>query len=473
MSPPASRTLTSTELRRRSLPLQEQLYERVRSAIAAGRINPGERLPASRTLASELGVARGTVEAAYARLAGEGYLLARGAGGTIVSPMLRLDALPPHRGRARAPIHSERVRIRDPLPFQMGLPALDMFPRPLWARLTARAARRLTGAALAYPDPAGLPRLREAIATYLAVSRGVLCEPEQVVITGGYQTAISMLARLLLGSRDSVWLEDPGYFLARQALQVVSKHLVPVPVDDEGIRVDLAVTRAPGARVAVVTPAHQSPLGVALALNRRQKLLAWATASDAWIIEDDYDGEFHYVGRKLPALKSLDTADRVIYAGSFSKTLFPSLRLGYIVVPMSLLRNVIDTMCATHHGMQALGQMVAADFIAEGHFARHLKRMRGLYAARREALASALVESFGNRIKLVLQPGGMHLIVRFCDRIVDTELVRRSLAHRLAPTALSTHYIGRMRDHGLLLSFTNIPEAQAARYAKALLQAVA
>jgi GntR family transcriptional regulator/MocR family aminotransferase len=172
-------------------------------------------------------------------------------------------------------------------------------------------------------------------------------------------------------------------------------------------------------------------------------------------------------------LKSLDTADRVIYAGSFSKTLFPSLRLGYIVVPTSLVRNVIDTMCATHHGMQVLGQMVAADFIAEGHFARHLKRMRGLYAARREALASALVETFGNRIKLVLQPGGMHLIVRFCDRIVDTELVRRSLAHRLAPTALSTHYIGRMRDHGLLLSLTNIPEAQAVRHAKALLQAVA
>jgi GntR family transcriptional regulator/MocR family aminotransferase len=329
-----------------------------------------------------------------------------------------------------------------------------------------RRGARLSG-------PGGLPRLREAIASYLAVSRGVLCEPEQVVITGGYQTAISMLARLLLGSRESVWLEDPGYFLARQALQVVSKHVVPVPVDDDGICIDLAVARAPGARVAVVTPAHQSPLGVALALNRRQKLLAWATASDAWIIEDDYDGEFHYVGRKLPALKSLDTADRVIYAGSFSKTLFPSLRLGYIVVPTSLLRNVIDTMCATHHGMQALGQMVAADFIAEGHFARHLKRMRGLYAARREALASALVESFGNRIKLVLQPGGMHLIVRFCDRIVDTELVRRSLAHRLAPTALSTHYIGRMRDHGLLLSFTNIPEAQAARHAKALLQAVA
>ena len=472
MAPAASRTLASIRLARRSLPLQEQLYQRVRTAIARGRLVPGERLPASRTLASELGVARGTVDAAYARLAGEGYLLARGPAGTIVSPALRLAPHPPRPARATAPERPARP-LAQPLPFQLGLPALDLFPRTLWARLTARAAKRLGGAALAYPDPAGLPGLRAALASYLAVSRGVACEPRQVMITGGYQPAINLLARLLLRPGDRVWFEEPGYFLARHALEAAAARIVPVPVDADGMAVDLAQRRAPDATLAVVTPAHQAPLGVALSLARRQALLVRAAAAGAWIIEDDYDSEFHYVGRTLPALKSLDAADRVIYAGSFSKTLFPGLRLGYLVVPLSLVPAVAEAMRTTGHGQSALAQMVVADFLSGGHFARHLRRMRGHYASRRAALAGALAEAFGDRMALVLRPGGLHLLARFPAGGSDAALVRRALAQGLAPTALSAHYAGRPRDHGLLLGFTNIPEAQAARSAAALRRALA
>lgn len=452
--------------------LQEQLYRRVRRAIAEGQLAPGERLPATRTLAGQLGIARGTVDAAYSRLIGEGYLVARRPAGTIVSPALRVEARGSRSAPAMAAVRPARTAPVQPRLFQMGLPALDMFPRTLWARLTARAARRLGGAALAYPDPAGLSGLREALVAYLAVSRGVLCEPAHVIITGGYQPAVSLLARLLLRPNDKAWFEEPGYFLARRALEAAAARLVPVPVDGEGLCVDHAIERAPDARLAVVTPAHQSPLGVALALARRQALLGWAAERGAWIVEDDYDSEFHYVGRKLPALKSLDAADRVIYAGSFSKTLFPSLRLGYLVVPRALVGAVTEAMRATAHGEQVLGQMVVADFIAEGHFARHLKRMRGLYAARRDAFATALADAFQERIALALQPGGLHVLARFPGGGADSELLRRALAHDLAPTALSDQYIGRARDHGLLLGFTNVAEDRARAAAQALRRAL-
>lgn len=471
MRRPAKR-LVSAPLARSALPLQEQLYRRIRAVIATRQLTPGEKLPSVRTLASELGVARGTVDATYARLAGEGYLLSRGPAGTIVSPELQVDALPARAVRDTLKLAPEEDSGAEPRPFQLGLPALDAFPRALWARLTARAAKRLSGGALAYPAYAGLPDLREAIASYLAVSRGVRCHATQVVVTGGYQDALSLMARLLLQPGDGVWFEEPGYFLARHALETASAQVLPIPVDDQGLDVEFAQEKAPRARLAVVTPAHQSVLGVALSLARRQKLLAWASETNAWIVEDDYDGEFHYVGRKLPALKSLDLADRVIYAGSFSKTLFPGLCLGYLVLPHSLIQQVIEAKRATAHGEPVLGQRVVADFLSDGHFGRHLKRMRGLYAARRDALASALRNAFGDRLEMTLRPGGMHLLARFPDTKDDVDLVRRALRHRLLPSALSAQYLGRTNVSGLMLSFTNIPEEQALSRAKALVRAL-
>lgn len=471
--PRPTERLVSAPLVRSALPLQEQLYQRIRTAIAERQLTPGEKLPSVRTLASELGVARGTVDTAYARLAGEGYLLSRGPAGTIVAPDLQIGALPARSARERLQPAPEDESGSEPRPFQLGLPALDAFPRALWARLTARAAKRLSGGAFAYPAYAGLPDLREAVASYLAVSRGVSCQATQVIITSGYQAALSLVARVLLRPGDAVWFEEPGYFLARHALEAVSAELLPIPVDDQGMNVEFAQERAADARLAVITPAHQSVLGVALSLARRQKLLAWAAGTNAWIVEDDYDGEFHYVGRKLPALKSLDLADRVIYAGSFSKTLFPGLCLGYLVMPYSLIQRAIEIRAATSHGDPVLGQRVVADFLSEGHFGRHLKRMRALYAARRAALASALRSTFGDRLDMTVQPGGMHLLARFADHSNDIELVRRTIRHDLLPTALSTQYLRRTRDSGLMLSFTNIAEEQAPTRARALARAIA
>lgn len=456
--------LETEALIRRGLPLQEQIYRRVRAAIADGRLPPGERLPSTRALAGELGVARGTVDAAYARLAGEGYLLPRGSAGTVVSPALRSEL----RTASGEPATMPNERRAAPRPFQMGLPALDAFPRTLWSRLTAQMARRLGAGMLAYPDPAGLPALREAISAYLAVSRGVACRPEQVVVTGGYQAALAFLTRLLLRPGDAAWFEEPGYFKARQVLQAAGVQLVPVAVDDQGMQTELAATRASRARLAVVTPAHQSPLGVALTLARREALLAWAESANAWILEDDYDSEFHYVGRKPPALKSLDVADRVIYAGSFSKTLFPGLRLGYAVLPNALLERAVAALEMERHGEDPLRQMVVAEFMAQGHFARHLKRMRGLYAARQKALADALRGTFGSEVQLSPQRGGMHLLARFPHGGDDVAMMRQASAHGLAPLPLSSQYLGRERTCGLLLNFANIPQTQAAEMAERL-----
>src|SRR5215470_11317856 len=297
-------------------------------------------------------------------------------------------------------------------PFRLGLPALDAFPRKLWSRLVASEARALSPAGMAHPDPAGYEKLREAIVAYLAIARGIFCEPRQVFVTPGYQGALGLAARAVIAAGDEVWFEDPGYHLARQGLTEGGARLIPVPVDDEGMRIADGLAQAPRARFVVVTPSHQCPLGVTLSLPRRLALLSWAAEAGAWIIEDDYDGEFHYSGRPLPALKSLDRADVVLYAGSFSKVLFPALRLGYLVVPNRLVQSFTRASHSLHAGNARLEQAVVARFMIEGHFARHLKRMRGLYAARRAALADALTAAFGDHLRVALQSGGMHLLAR-------------------------------------------------------------
>ena len=460
--------------RNSSVPLFRQIYDRTRIAITAGHMRPGERLPSARSLAAQLGAARGTVEAAYATLAGEGWIVARGAAGTVVAP--ELGEAPQPGPPAFAPAPQPAFNTVDaesmPYPFRMGLPALDAFPRKLWARLVAREARTVSPGRLNYPDPAGDHGLREAISAYLAISRGVFCTPDQVFITGGYQGGLSLIARALIEPGAAVWFEDPGYHLARRGLVAAGAHLVPIPVDDDGMRVEEAIAHAPQARFAVVTPSHQSPLGVALSLPRRLALLAWAEANSACLIEDDYDGEFHYAGRPLPALKSLDRGDVVLYAGSFSKVLFPGLRLGYLVVPTRLTEQFAAVAHAFGGGYGRLEQAVVARFMVEGHFARHLKRMRGLYAARRTALAAALTNVFGDRLQIGLQSGGMHLLARPSGDTPDRELVRLAEQDGLSPAALSAHAIVADSGPGLLLSFTNIQETQAENAARALLRAI-
>jgi len=451
-------------------PVYQQIVARLRAAIESGALAPGARLPASRVLATQLGVARGTVETAYALLVGEGTIVARGAAGTLVSPELAgrgAPVAPPLVRRGVVPAPPEPIR-----PFRMGLPALDAFPRKLWARLAVREARGLAEADLLHPDPLGLPALRTAIASYLGLSRGIQCDAGQVLVTGGFQGGLALIARTLLRQGDRAWVEDPGYFLARDGLLAAGATLVPVPVDAEGMRVADGVAAAAEARLAVVTPTHQSALGVALSLARRLALLAWAEARDGWIVEDDYDGEFRYAGPPLPAMKSLDRAERVIYAGSFSKVLFPGLRLGYLVLPWGLLDRFASASLLLQGGQPELGQRVVAAFMQEGHFARHLRRMRTLYGRRRAAAASALAEAFGPRLQLTLQGGGMHLLARFAGDVPDEELAARAARAGLAPTALSSLRLRTGGDQGLLLGFTNVMEDQALPLARRLAAAV-
>jgi GntR family transcriptional regulator/MocR family aminotransferase len=451
-----------------AVPIYRQLYDRFRDAIAAGKLSPGERVPSVRTLASELGLARGTVQAAYDLLTGEGYFVARGQAGTIVAPQLaNLADISPRRPRRTPPPPAPNASFPNDgllLKLQMGLPALDAFPRKLWSRIGAQNLRALSPAAMAYPDPRGFPPLREAIAAYLQVSRGIACAPEQVFIAPGYRGALDLIGRILLKPGDEVWFEDPGYPLARQALAGMGAKFVPIGVDADGLRVGEGVTKASKARFAVVTPSHQSPLGVSLSLPRRLELIGWAKAAKAWIVEDDYDGEFRYSGRPLPALKSLDRDGRVLYAGTFSKVLFPSLRLAYLVVPEELVGRFDETCRTMQSASPHFVQSTVAEFLQRGHFARHLKKMRGLYARRRAFVADALTERFPKRLRIDLQAGGMHLLARLVTRESDLDLVRLARACGFGFQALSPWAVAHDCGRGLLIGFTNVasPEDAAA-----------
>ncbi len=453
-----------------SVPIQHQVYDAVRAAVIEGRIRGGQRLASTRSLASQLNVARGTIDLAYSRLAEEGFLVARRQQGTFVSTAVDWGRM--KRPHDRSALGQARVVDEYWLPFRLGVPALDLFPRKAWARLAAREARRSEAGGLTYPDPTGLAALREAVAAYLVLARGVACSPERIIVTSGYQGAVNLVADLVLGRQDSVWMEDPGYGFAAEALKARSARITPVPVDASGIRLEVARALDDTARLAVVTPAHQFPLGHTMSLARRHALLAWASEQDAWILEDDYDCEFHYSGRRPPALKSLDRADRVFYAGSFSKTLFPSLRLGYLVVPASLLPAARRACTDLHRGCPAHGQAVVAAFLAEGHFARHLRRMRLHYRRRRDALAAALADAFGAAAEITFQGGGLHLLARLSGFGPDVEQARRAREHGLMPHPLSEQAFKHDVGEGLLMSFTNLPEGAAVEAAARLRRAV-
>jgi GntR family transcriptional regulator/MocR family aminotransferase len=343
----------------------------------------------------------------------------------------------------------------------LGLPALDAFPRKLWARLGARELRGLQAPELAYPPSGGLPALRSATAAYLQVARGIHCQPSQVFITSGYNHSLRLVLQALFEPGEQVWMEDPGYPPTRFLLEQARLQPVPVTVDRDGLVVAAGIERAPRARGAVVTPAHQSPLCMSLSLPRRQALLDWAERGEAWIVEDDYDGEYRYVSRPLPALKSLDRRGRVLYAGTFSKVLFPGLRLAYLVVPEALAAR-FEQVCWLAGGAPALTQSILGAFMAEGHFGRHIQRMRRLYAERRDAAAAGLAAALGARLRIEPQPGGMHLVARMEGQHADRRLAARMLEQGMFAEALSRWFAGPGEQSGLLLGFTNIAsEAQA------------
>ena len=442
------------------LPLYRQLYDRVLAAVAAGTLSPGYRLPSARAMAKELGVARGTVELAYSLLASEGYLLALGQKGTVINPELQK----PVSAATALPVSSQVIEDapdslwRPPqlLPFQMGVPALDAFPRKIWARLGARYLRGMRLGDLDYPAPHGLAALRSAIASYLQVSRGIDCGAHQVFITSGWRNSLSLVAHTLLQPGECAWVEDPGYPTTRQVLRQFGLDLEAVPVDADGMNVEHAIAGSRAAQVAMVTPGHQSPLSMALSLPRRQLLLDWAARTGGWIVEDDYDGEYRYVSRPLPALASLDRHGRVLYAGTFSKVLFPGIRLAYLVVPqaqVAAFERVGRALFAA--GSPSITQALVAEFVAEGHFARHIQRMRRLYNERRALTIEALERSLPKGMQVERSPGGMHLVLRLPEDVSDTALAEQVLARGMSVQALSRWAASSQRQSGLLLSFTN------------------
>jgi GntR family transcriptional regulator/MocR family aminotransferase len=420
------------------VPLHRQVYDGLRGAIVEGRLASGARLPSTRELAAALGVARNTVTAAFEQLRAEGYVAGRGGGGTRVREVLPDRLLQPRRPRARSvappappppsardggaasaglsrrgaavaeaarlfPAHAVEAEA-----FLIGTPALDEFPAKLWARLAAHRWRRPPS--LGSGDAAGYAPLRRAVAAYVAAARGVRCGWEQVVIVSGAQHGLHLAARMLLDDGDEAWMEDPGYPGARATLQAAGAHIVPVPVDGEGMRVDEGRRRAPRARLAYATPSHQFPLGGAMSPRRRLALLAWAREAGAWVVEDDYDSEFRYAGRPLPSLQGLDVHGRVLYLGSFSKTLFPALRLGYLVLPEALVDPFAGARALGDRHPPTVTQAVLADFLEEGHFQRHLRRMRTLYAARQETLVEAARGALGGLVDVPAAGAGMHLV---------------------------------------------------------------
>ena len=459
-----------------AIPFYRQIYNRIAGAVLDGRLAPGARLPSARSLAAQLSIARGTVETAYQVLAGEGYIVARGAAGTLVAPALDrklLKSRAVRSTRAEIPPPAAAVPLRAPALFRMGLPALDAFPHKVWSRLFARQARSMSVVDLAYQSPAGHESLRIEVARYLAVARGVTCAPEQVFITGGFQGALGLIMRCLLQPGDTAWVEDPGYDNARNALRLAGARLVGVPVDGDGIDVARAVAKAPPARLVVVTPTHQSPLTVTLSLPRRMALLAWAAATQAWIVEDDYDSEYRYLGKPLPALKSLDRRDRVLFVGSFSKVLSPGLRVGYLVVPPGLVDRLATIADLMQPPPAALIQATIAAFLEQGYFGRHIRRMRQLYAERRAALVAALHDEVRPTLGIELQPGGMHLVARLPRGTDDIGLVAELLKQGIGPSALSAWGVEGPYAPGLLISFTNVDVKKAPQAARRLAAALA
>ncbi|HEX2890791.1 PLP-dependent aminotransferase family protein [Vineibacter terrae] len=458
-----------------AMPIYRQIEARIRAAILDDRLAPGTRLPSSRSLASQLAVARATVELAYNVLAGDGLIEGHAAAGTIVAPRLQADHLRAARRREvaqRPVIQPSLIWSATTRPLQMGVPAFDAFPRKLWTRLAARTARGLSTAQMTYQDTSGYEPLRRELVRYLAIARGVVCSVDQVFITAGFQGALGLIARILLKPDDEVWVEDPGYFFGRDALALAGGRPVPVPVDGDGLDIAAGMARAPEARFVVVTPTNQFPLGASLTTARRADLLAWAGANGTWIIEDDYDSEFRYRGPKMPALKSIDAPGRVLYVGTFSKVLFPALRLGYLVVPEPLIERFATSAALLQPQPSLADQITATAFMAEGHFARHVARMRGLYAERREALLQALAALTKPHWAVEAAAGGMHVIAHLPAEADDAAAVMRAHAAGLAPEPLSRFAMEAETGPGLLLSFTNLPAEAAARTMRKLHRAL-
>jgi GntR family transcriptional regulator/MocR family aminotransferase len=472
---PSSAILLIALDRQSGKPLSEQIYAGIRTAIESGRLRTGAPLPSSRSLARDLGVARSTVMLAYEHLRKEGYL--DGALGRVnrvservlparrpaVRVMRRADAEPPalsRRGTRVTQLVLDGLQgiMETPRAFRTGVPALDLFPIATWQKLLSRAWRRSSPRALGYGDAFGYVPLRQAIGQYLRSARGLLCSEDQILVCAGSQQAINLCAHLAFDPGDSVWIEDPGYPGARNAFTMNEARLVPVPVDQSGIDVQAGIAAAPDARLAYVTPARQCPLGVTMSVTRREALLAWARSANAWIFEDDYDSELRYASQPPPPLWTMDPNGRVVFVGTLSKIMFPALRLGYMVVPPSLVAAFRRARLICDFTSPYLLQAAVAEFIMEGHFERHIRRMRTLYQRRHDLLVHMLKKRLGSRIEVASAQAGMNLVVWLQSHVDDRLVALEAKQHDLDLLPLSALTMAHPRQPGLLLGFGGIQE---------------
>jgi GntR family transcriptional regulator/MocR family aminotransferase len=468
--------------------LQKQVYDGVRQAILQGVLTPGSRLVSSRTLSRELGISRTTAVLALEQLIAEGYLTTSRGSGTFVTRELPDDLPRNHlfrrdntrhpplsrRGQALAAIPPAAIRVGGPpRAFRLGVPALDLFPVNIWAQIVNQRLRSITLSQLDYGDPRGFPDLRQAIADHVQTSRGTQCSPDQIFIVAGAQRGLELIFRLLLDPGDSAWMEDPGYTAARSALVEAGARILPLRVDEHGADVRMIVRHRGSVRLAYVTPSHQFPLGIPMTLPRRLALLQWARDAGAWIVEDDYDSEFRYDTRAIPCLHGLDTDGRVIYVGSFSKTLFPALRLGWLIAPPDLLESLRAARRAADLHPPILDQAVLANFIAEGHYDRHLRRMRAAYRERLEAMSESANRYCGGALRLRSVHTGLHALADLTE--VDAEPVFHEAAARgIEVMPLDTYFMGTAKTkNSLLLGFASMRPEALRRGMQALADAIA
>jgi GntR family transcriptional regulator/MocR family aminotransferase len=459
-------------------PAHRWLYTVLRTEILAGRLRPGARLPGTRDLAGQYGLSRGTIVNAFEQLKSEGYLEGSVGSGTYVNTVLPEELLHVTReARAQRPTQRRQRRsvsdyarrvvlfpnleARSVRAFRANVPALNLFPTDLWTQIAARRLRRASTSLLRGCEPLGYPPLREAVADYLSTSRGVKCAPEQVAIVSGVQEALDLAARLFLNPGDRVCMENPGYPGAAIAFEAVGAKISAVRVDGEGMV--LRNTSSQGARLVYVTPAHQFPLGITMSLRRRLELLEWARKSGALIFEDDYDSEYRYSGRPVPALQGLDHHGLVLFVGTFNKVLFPSLRQGYLVIPPDLVDYFAATISVTSRHAPLLTQAVLCDFITEGHFGRHLRRMREVYAERLAVLMESSRQRLAGLLEISNIEAGLQTAGRLCIGITAEAAAKAAAAREVEVTPLSRYSRGRMAGEYLQLGFAAVDAAEIRR----------
>lgn len=474
-----------------NLPLHRQVYEALRQLILAGKLLPKQRLPSTRALAKSLAISRATVTQSYEQLISEGYLQTISGGGTYVCDFLPEEFL--HSKRTlqpntdcvtdnvnlstygtnlitNAPLYSPRLSL--PIEFCYGQPALDAFPLNLWRQLISRHCRQSDRLMLDYAtDSLGYQPLRDAIARYLIQSRAVQCNADQIIIVGGSQQALDLVSRVAIDPGDGIAVEDPGYLGARHVFLSQAAKLYPIPVDSLGMQIE-QLYHLSNIKLVYITPSHQFPTGALLSLARRLELLAWAKQTGGLIIEDDYDSEFRYEGRPIPALQGLDRTNSVLYIGTFSKVLFPSLRIAYLVVPPKLVNVFARAKWLVDRQSPLLEQYVLTDFINEGHLERHIRRMRALYDRRRQALVGTLANYFGDRITICGENAGMHLMVRLFTNLSDRTIIERARAVGVGLVSARQYYLKNTCNCEFVLGYADLDEAEIANGVQKLAAAI-